>query len=1409
MRPYSPALLERLWAPDATARPVIEAVALARSAAGLPQQDSRVRPDQWALADAVAGLDIDAFGGVRLLDTTITLIQSVLSDVGISDLDGPLSVWAASPFFAALVDFDPTTFRNPQIDRVTLNLHPQFNPANPKTVATWHCQLYEITNLHSTPSPTLQAVDDLIPLAPPISVPAIGNAQGDVVFSWVGQAVRPRPLAVPSRLYDRPVVILVWATQADGTPADNVAWMADSTHTIVNAGLTTLQGVQLFNGPDGLFLDQVSVEPVPRLTLEMGSFVAAKLQFSGGANQLMLPQVPTATVEFQGEADVPTGTSCIFEVLKDGGVAANDPDWLAYTDGMTTDDPALGGHVSKRATYQLRARLLPSAAGDATPVLRALGVREVTITDCSSIARVTGVRWAVDPPTLKAEIPAAQLVALRDGDRDFQDLVTNVLAVTDLTDLLIRTWVGDAALPRSQWIHIDDFLIDDSNPGGSTISLPLLSILTLLRGAVPQYTPATLAPPTADVSNPGGFTNEAGGGTLWSHINEAVPDDTTYLQSPLHPATAECEVAVQAIADPHVSTFHEVDFRYGKDAAGGDDIDFTVQLRQGLTVIVSQRFPNILPGFTLGTLALTAAQADLITDYTNLRLHFIANVNGGGGGNRRLRVSFGLFQITARRVPVVYNNQSLHDVAQDLIENEIELPGRFQGPGVADTTTLVSKIITDGDAKAELDAVAYAAGVAYISSQGVVKAVDFLGGSWSPDPTPVWTLNPTAIVAVLPAEELEPLDVTPGYRQRVPEFFAKWGWDAKAGQYAAEVRGFNAGALAALGTAQLDPPVELDDVTAQYLQTAAQAQAIAQRQVQALGAGLILLRFRTTYPRPYLELGDTIAIATDRFVAKDPNTARALRGDLWAVGKVIEINDFAHREFGIWVRSYADLLAGSEAATRLGFTTPQVLSVSATVDGAGNVSVAVAATNAQSVKVVASVAGAPTRVAIEAAAPVALSADGTATLPAFFGPLLASQLCTVGVLAYERSDGTGAESADIGLATVASPVAAFNGLFGISLNWQANHLIVNVEGAPGVLSFKIATSTVGYPAPGTGVVTNGKNGNIDQGAFTYGQTVFVMVTPYSAAGGLGSAGSPLEGQATLPYSDGLISIGTGHLLRSSSYTDGLFALQASANDGTTAVSTAFRSQGSLLASPVGGGAGLLAWKSGGLASLKMWATIGWSAGTIYLPDGSTLTLPAPPSAPAAPTLGQTPAGARAATTLFARICYYKKVNAFDALLYPVSAEASLLVAANNVLTVQAPPTDSTYDGWGVLVGNASNAEWFQGAQAFGSPWTEPAGGFITTGSQYDNANWKSVTLVNQGVTKTIYVYPSLDLVANRVVFGPSFNTSPDAPSAQGQVADGHVPLSSLNTTTGSYALQITIPAAAGSQSGSGGGGRYT
>jgi len=126
-------------------------------------------------------------------------------------------------------------------------------------------------------------------------------------------------------------------------------------------------------------------------------------------------------------------------VLKDGGAPGTPGDWVTYLPGQKSTD--LVG-VSKRATYQLQALLGTNAAGNLTPILRGLSVKEVTTTDLSLVAEVVDVGWAVDPLTLVSEISQCRLRAIRDGQRDYQDAITALLANTDIGAITFRIWWG-------------------------------------------------------------------------------------------------------------------------------------------------------------------------------------------------------------------------------------------------------------------------------------------------------------------------------------------------------------------------------------------------------------------------------------------------------------------------------------------------------------------------------------------------------------------------------------------------------------------------------------------------------------------------------------------------------------------------------------------------------------------------------------------------------------------------------------------------------------------------------------------------------------------------------------------------------------------------------------------------------
>lgn len=130
---------------------------------------------------------------------------------------------------------------------------------------------------------------------------------------------------------------------------------------------------------------------------------------------------------------------------------------------------------------------------------------------------------------------------------------------------------------------------------------------------------AQFARPVSDVAL-GGWS-----GPAFSTIDEAVADDADFTQSPTGPANAILEVALGSVEDPQSSTGHAVRYRFKKDTSGGSQIDLTVELVQGTTVIASWLHANISDLYTDAAQTLTAAQADAITNYADLRLRFIAN----------------------------------------------------------------------------------------------------------------------------------------------------------------------------------------------------------------------------------------------------------------------------------------------------------------------------------------------------------------------------------------------------------------------------------------------------------------------------------------------------------------------------------------------------------------------------------------------------------------------------------------------------------------------------------------------------------------------------------------------------------------------------------------------------------------
>ena len=130
----------------------------------------------------------------------------------------------------------------------------------------------------------------------------------------------------------------------------------------------------------------------------------------------------------------------------------------------------------------------------------------------------------------------------------------------------------------------------------------------------------------------GSYTDQGGGSTsIYTTIDEVAADDADYIQSPLAPSSAAYVTKLTSVEDPQSSAGHIVRYRYQKNAAGGAQINLTVELRQGYvnegtpgTLIAQWTHTDIPSTWTAAAQTLSGAQADAITNYADLFLRFVS-----------------------------------------------------------------------------------------------------------------------------------------------------------------------------------------------------------------------------------------------------------------------------------------------------------------------------------------------------------------------------------------------------------------------------------------------------------------------------------------------------------------------------------------------------------------------------------------------------------------------------------------------------------------------------------------------------------------------------------------------------------------------------------------------------------------
>jgi hypothetical protein len=161
--------------------------------------------------------------------------------------------------------------------------------------------------------------------------------------------------------------------------------------------------------------------------------------------------------------------------------------------------------------------------------------------------------------------------------------------------------------------------------------------------------PIQYAVPVSDISR-GTWVQNAGNGNAfaWDELDDGidsgVPDNqTTSWRTANNPSNATIRVALTPLAASDFSQRHILKIRVAKGASAGRRIDITGRLFSGSTLITERTAANISNVWQTLSMELTEAEAEALTDYSNIQVEIVANAVGTGL-NRQMLLSAIEFQ---------------------------------------------------------------------------------------------------------------------------------------------------------------------------------------------------------------------------------------------------------------------------------------------------------------------------------------------------------------------------------------------------------------------------------------------------------------------------------------------------------------------------------------------------------------------------------------------------------------------------------------------------------------------------------------------------------------------------------------------------------------------------------------------
>lgn len=979
-RGYDPVLRSLVEAAAPRARVIVEA--RVEQGADIRQSPGTAEGSPLGWTDAAnwatvgSGLEILSDGSIRLKAVNGTIIgpttvnayhQAYQTLVGAPYTDpffyAPIILPTNATFAAVGITAQGLAGLNKSYGSLEAYVNPQVSLSQAISVKTWLMRLWLV--VHS-PNGEFTALQNLIQVA----VTAPSNVAGWVTFPFQMNQLSNlhyfRPQMWDPHLNTGLYLVTVSGVDAHGASAPNSGWGYDNTTQVLVVGAsnngTTFQGVSI--GPFAPNNTPLTLnQNLPALQLIPASYPngAVTLTFSttspiaGSPINATAPSTsginPTTPPQFTLQDDVPQVPGCAVTATIAAHGTADTP--VAIDDGENTAQAGSAHPLNQ--FWDVSVTLTPSSDQTATPILRAVGLRTAEVADLGDLVRISSWTERVDPLTHVSEVGQCTLEVLRDGERDYQDVITQIIANNPLGNLYFRVWIGDRRLPRNQWMHKNDFLVDDHDPRSSNINLMLVSPLALLRADLPTLRADTPSYPSGEDQNPGGFT-VVGAPVGEGHIALADlavggpygnPIDQTYIQV-VNPNGAAYSCKLSAVSPPLTPLANLVFIQARAALAAVGNIVLQIELWEGLPQApggpTRGGTRRAFSAITIGTVdagegsygpwqyGLTASEVASIGDWTNLYLQFIASPGSPSTGT--MRIGWARVVETGTRPPLTYPSaatpaSTISTCVQDLLQNQIGLDGRFNGvyvpdgsPAIPVTKVIVPRAGGNTDltrAAQELHALMKIGGSCLIASQGAVKAKALYVQTTGFDP--IWgqvtfTASPLVapVRAIFPLGEVVPLSVSPGWRQRVPIFDVPYGYQVGVyadtptrasgqAQYVGEQRGLNAYVLDTVPAALIDTERRETDVVAQWIGTQSLANGLAVRHVQAFGAGMMEWRWRTTRPQPQLEIGDLVVVATTDFVAYDPVANRALFGQQYATAVIVACWDAEGTEFSGWIQS--------------------------------------------------------------------------------------------------------------------------------------------------------------------------------------------------------------------------------------------------------------------------------------------------------------------------------------------------------------------------------------------------------------------------------------------------------------------------------------------------------------------------